>query len=236
MLHGDNAVAGRSPGAFVTVSSYGDSRSRECGAALWKLNRLFRKACKGDYQCYQLLLYATTQLVSWLNAASEEQPDFRNLHASHSMTWPTQFPYARPDVERVYDRLKKGCLGFFFDKLDVPKVSSALQLYAIMLILYIRLLRCGVYSSKPSLVRECRRLDRLSDASAPAWWDVAHRILVREYENLTQLEANEVQDIAGYPRLKSVKATDTEILSQIESWFNRASGTFARLPEKIIGI
>jgi hypothetical protein len=210
-----------------------DKRAGECDQALHKLQKLYRKAKEGDLQCCLLLYYATTRLVSWFNEVGVARPDVHAMLASYSTSWPAHFPYDRGSVKAVHERLLQSSLGFFLRALTVPKISKDLQAVALILILYIRLLRTGLFDPKAnSWVKKAMALDPLNQITWPSWWDEAQHFLLKTYPDLTKLDAGEIPKICARPRCKTVQSTNTEILATIEEWFRALAPAVGKLAEE----
>lgn len=232
LVQGDGHSGFGSPAVLTDHLHVADKRSRECSDSLFKLQKIARKAEAGDLHCYELLLFATTKLVSLLNAASAAQPDYHTLLASHSATWPAHFPYDHGSTAQINKRLASSGLGFYFKALDVPKIKSELQLYAVMLILYMRLLRCGLYA--PQLhahVRQCCALKRLDATTWTDWWAVASKILLSSYPDLTKLDGEQAGHILSYTRNAKRRDVNKPISDAIRDWFERVAPALGKLPE-----
>ena len=236
LAQGDAHVGFGSPALFSTKLHGAEKRSRECGDALFRLQKIARKAKEGDLHCYELLLYATTKLVALLNSASAAQPDFHTMLASHSATWPVQFPYDGGSVRAIQQRLTEASLGFYFKSLDVPKISSDLQLYAVMLIFYIRLLRSGLYSSQSKHVPQCIKLKPLGPETWEKWWEVAKIILNEAYHDLTQLNSGEIEAMKRYDRNKKRDSMNKPISDSIRERFQSLAPALGKLPETSLRI
>jgi hypothetical protein len=210
-----------------------EKRAEDCDEALHTLQKLYRRAKEGDLQCFLLLYYATTRLVSWLNEAGAAQPDIHAMLASYSTSWPAHFPYDRGSVEAVHERLLGSSLGFFLRANGVPKISKDLQAVALVLILYIRLLRTGLFDPKTNgWVKKAMALDPLNQSTWPSWWGQAQSFLLRDYPDLTKLDAAEIPQIYARTRCKTVQSTNTEILATIEKWFRSLAPAVGKIPEE----
>src|ERR1035441_11035532 len=93
------APAGQAPCGQPLVMDHlrrAEKRAEDCDEALHTLQKLYRRAKEGDLQCFLLLYYATTRLVSWLNEAAAPPPHLPG-HASPS---PTSPPAPSPSATR----------------------------------------------------------------------------------------------------------------------------------------
>jgi hypothetical protein len=210
-----------------------DKRAGECDQALHKLQKLYRRAREGDLQCFLLLYYSTTRLVSWLNEVCAAQPDVHAMLASYSTSWPAHFPYNPGSVKAVRERLLRSSLGFFLRALDMPRISTDLQGVALILILYIHLLRTGLFEEKANAwVKKAMALAKLNASTWPSWWGQAQLFLLKDYPDLTKLDAAEIPKIQARTRCKTVQSTNTEILATIGKWFRDLAPAVGKLPEK----
>jgi hypothetical protein len=173
-------------------------------------------------------------LVSWLNEVCVAQPDAHAMLASYSTSWPAHFPYDAGSVGRVHERLLGSCLGFFLRALDMPKIATDLQGVALILILYIRLLRSGLFDPKANgWVKRAMALAPLNQSTWPIWWEEAHYFLLKAYPDLMLLGVPEVTNIkARNGHCLGQKSTNTAILNTIREWFEDLAPAIGKIPEK----